>query len=221
MADILQTALSVAFPWIGRCWLPCGLSGLTNMKPYRIFAIASPSTQKPHYGLFFSGRKSDIMVKGPWWGFPPGSCRPQMGPILPPWNLLSGFPLLSFFCCFSRQFFRNRQKAEASVLVGKACAWMMILGQGSLKSLTQRGISSVYIHDDVIKWKHFPRLLALCAGNSSVTGEFPSQRPVTQSFDIFFDLRLNKWLSKQSWGWWFETPRCSWWRHCNVVTGRV
>ena len=39
----------------------------------------------------------------------------------------------------------------------------------------------------------------LC-GNSLVTGEFPSQRPVTQSFDVFFDLLLDKWLSKQSWG---------------------
>ena len=60
-------------------------------------------------------------------------------------------------------------------------------------------------------------LLALCAGNSRVTGEFPSQRPVTRSFDVFFDMRLNKRLSKQSWGWWFETPSCSLWRHCNVV----
>ena len=48
------------------------------------------------------------------------------------------------------------------------------------------------------------------------TGEFPSQRPVTRSFDVFFDLRLNKRLSKQSWGWWFETPSPSLWRHCNV-----
>ena len=38
-------------------------------------------------------------------------------------------------------------------------------------------------------------LLAVCAGNLSVPGEFPSQRPVTQSFDIFFDLCLNKQLS--------------------------
>ena len=45
----------------------------------------------------------------------------------------------------------------------------------------------------------------LC-GESPVTGEFPAQRPVTRSFDIFFDLHLNKWLSEQSWGWWFETP---------------
>ena len=52
----------------------------------------------------------------------------------------------------------------------------------------------------------FSALLAFCAGKSLVTGEFLSQRPVTRSFDVFFDLRLNKQLSKQSWGWWFETP---------------
>ena len=37
------------------------------------------------------------------------------------------------------------------------------------------------------------------------------------SFDVFFDLRLNKRLSKQSWGWWFETPSYSSWRHCNAL----
>ena len=64
-------------------------------------------------------------------------------------------------------------------------------------------------------WRHqmetFSALLAICAGNSPVPGEFPAQRPVTRGFDIFFDLRLNKRLSKQSWGWWFETqpgPLC-------------
>ena len=55
----------------------------------------------------------------------------------------------------------------------------------------------------------------LCAGNSPVTGEFPAQRPVTRSSDVFFDLRLNKRLSKQSLGWWFPTPSRSIWRHCN------
>ena len=63
----------------------------------------------------------------------------------------------------------------------------------------------------------FSVLLALCAGNSPVTGEFPSERPVTQSFDIFFDLCLNKQLSKQSWGWWFEMPSHPLWCHCNDV----
>ena len=61
----------------------------------------------------------------------------------------------------------------------------------------------------------FSVLLAICAENTSITGEFLSQRPVTQSFDVFFHLCLNKWLSKQSWGWWFETPSRSLWRHCN------
>ena len=40
---------------------------------------------------------------------------------------------------------------------------------------------------------------------------------MTRSFDVFFDLRLNKGLSKQSWGWWFETPSGSLWRHCNDI----
>ena len=42
-------------------------------------------------------------------------------------------------------------------------------------------------------------------------GEFPRQRPVTRSFDIYFDLRPNIRLSKQSWGWWFETPSRTLW----------
>ena len=46
-------------------------------------------------------------------------------------------------------------------------------------------------------------------------GEFPTQRTVTRSFDVFFDLRLNKRLSKQPWGWWFEMPSWSLWRPCN------
>ena len=63
---------------------------------------------------------------------------------------------------------------------------------------------------------NFSALLASCAGNSPVTGEFPAQRPVTRSFDVFFDLCLNKRLSKQSWGGWFEMPSHSLWRHRNV-----
>ena len=64
-------------------------------------------------------------------------------------------------------------------------------------------------------WRHqmetFSALLAICAGNSPVPGEFPSQRPVTRTFDVYFDLRLNK----RSWGWWFETLSSPLWRHTN------
>ena len=68
-------------------------------------------------------------------------------------------------------------------------------------------------------WRHqmetFSAQLAFCAGNSPVTGESTAQRPVTRSSDVFFDLPLNKWLSKQWWGWWFETQSRPLWRHCN------
>ena len=59
-------------------------------------------------------------------------------------------------------------------------------------------------------WHHqmetFSALLAICAG------KFPAQRPETRSFDAFFDLRTKKGSSKQSWGWWFDTPLRPFWR---------
>ena len=68
-------------------------------------------------------------------------------------------------------------------------------------------------------WRHqmetYSALLAICVGHAPVSGEFPTQRPVTRSFDVFFDLRLNKRLSKQSCGWSFETLSCPLWRQCN------
>ena len=67
-------------------------------------------------------------------------------------------------------------------------------------------------------WRHqmetFSTLLALCAGNSLAIGEFPSQRPVTQGFDVFFD--LNKQMSKPSRRQWFEMPLRSLWCHCTA-----
>ena len=63
----------------------------------------------------------------------------------------------------------------------------------------------------------FSALLAICAGNSPVPGEFPAQRPVTRSFDVFFDLRLNKQLGKQPWCWGFETLSRPLWRHRYVL----
>ena len=86
---------------------------------------------------------------------------------------------------------------------------------------SRRDISSLSRWDPLWPWwRHqmetFSALLALCARNSPVPGEFTSQRPVTRSFDIFVDLRPNKLVSKQSWGWWFETISCSLWRHCNA-----
>ena len=70
-------------------------------------------------------------------------------------------------------------------------------------------------------WRHqmetFSALLAICVGNSPVPGELLTQRPVTRSFGVFFDLHPNKRLSKQWWCWWFETLSCPLWRHCNDI----
>ena len=86
--------------------------------------------------------------------------------------------------------------------------WQTILDQWGL-----------VMHICITWWRHkmetFSALLAICAGNSPVTGEFPAQRPVTRSFDVFFDLRPTIRLSKQSWGWRFQTPSHPLWRHCN------
>ena len=89
-----------------------------------------------------------------------------------------------------------------------------------LPSNSHSGISMVVAdHLAPTWWRHqmetFSALLAFCAGNSPVTGEFPAQGPVTRSFDGFFDLSLSKRLNKQSRRRWFETPSCSLWRHCN------
>ena len=76
-------------------------------------------------------------------------------------------------------------------------------------------------------WRHqmetFSALLAICARNSPAPGEFPTQMPVTRSFDVFLDLHPNKRLSKQWWGWWFKTQTCPLWRHSNggVVASNI
>ena len=89
--------------------------------------------------------------------------------------------------------------------------WYVHNYQIAPKSITQK------LHDDVIKRKHFPRYWPSVRGiHRSI--EFPTQRPVTRSFDVSFDLRLNKRLSKLPWGWWFETPSWSLWRHRNAGT---
>ena len=99
------------------------------------------------------------------------------------------------------------------------------LGENIILNLNH--MSQLLVHIDMNRrsiemstwWRHqmetFSVSLAICAGNSPVNGEFPSQRPVTRNFDVVFDLRPNKLLSKQYWGWWFETPSRQLWRHRN------
>ena len=94
--------------------------------------------------------------------------------------------------------------------------WSNVSGISTLETVRTAGsmlrisLSTAVSQSRETRWRHqmeaFSVLLALCAGNAPVTGEFPSKRPLTQSFIVFFDLHLNERLSKQSWCWWFETP---------------
>ena len=97
------------------------------------------------------------------------------------------------------------------------CAWI-----NSILPKINTWLISLAIQIILSWWRHqmetFSALLAICEGNSPVPDEFPTQRPVTRSFDVFFDLRLNKRLSKQYRGWWFETSSRPFWRHCYDIT---
>ena len=75
-------------------------------------------------------------------------------------------------------------------------------------------------HDDVIKWKHFPRNWPFVRGIHRTAVNSPHKGQWRGALMFFFDLHLNKRLSKQSWGWWFETLSGPLWRHCNVAPGR-
>ena len=71
----------------------------------------------------------------------------------------------------------------------------------------------------VVSW-YLPNMMTLSNGNifrvtDLLCGEFPTQSPVTRRFNVFFDLRLNKRLSKQSKDCWFQTPSYPLWRHSN------
>ena len=85
----------------------------------------------------------------------------------------------------------------------------------STRSQNGNGLWRIF-HDDVIKWKHFPRYRPFTGGISWSPVD-SLQRQVTQSFDVVFDLHLNKGLNKQSRRWWVDTSSRSLWRYCNVV----
>ena len=89
--------------------------------------------------------------------------------------------------------------------------WFVLGPHSALRNITISGLNCFFSHfyfdlrhrhrlrlrhDDVIKWKHFTRYYC----------HWSLVNSLTQSFDVFFDLRLNKRFSKQSWGWWFQTP---------------
>ena len=118
------------------------------------------------------------------------------------WFLLTGTLPLTWSCCFLKlwyhTFWYQRQCTPNET-------------ESTKTALSLDSGRCFFSHDDVIKWNHFPRYWPFVP----VPGEFLAQRPVTRSFEFFFDLRLNKRLIKQSWGWGFETLPRPLWRHSN------
>ena len=119
----------------------------------------------------------------------------------------------------------SRKTTIASLMLYNKCfVWWWLQNQGihlvpGFPVSERNGLVTRVCHTAFTWWRHqmetFSALLALCAGNSLVTGEFPAQWPVTRNFDVFFYLHLKKRLSKQSGRWCFGTPSRSLWRHCN------
>ena len=101
-------------------------------------------------------------------------------------------------------------------------SYIHIEDQTMMKSSYLRtGISNIEKTTSLSWWLHqmetFSALLALSCREFTGCQWIPSQRPATRSFAVFFDLRLNKRLSKQSRHRWFETPSRSLWRHFNDI----
>ena len=113
---------------------------------------------------------------------------------------------LSYFLFFSSMNKQLNKQSSAPVIFDAIVMWQSwVVFKVNFKQCPQT-LSSMEDPAGVTEspwWRHqmetFSALLALCEGNQPATGEFPSQRPVTRSFDDLFDLRLNKRLSKQSW----------------------
>ena len=134
-------------------------------------------------------------------------------------------------CALVRWLTFPASHVESKPARSAAGSQLVLMGRSEDEELgNQRGITCFMLAVQLLGstsnvstwWRHqmetFSALLAICVGNSPVPGEFPTQGPVTRSFDVYFDLRPNKLLSKQLWGWWFETQSRPLWRHRNEVT---
>ena len=104
---------------------------------------------------------------------------------------------------------------------GESSVWLclVVVSNGAIV----RGSSETIItnmdkrmHDDVIKWKHFPRYWPFVWGIHR-SRWIPRTKASNAELWCFGDLRMKKRLSKQSQGRWFKTQSCSLWRQCNVT----
>ena len=137
--------------------------------------------------------------------------------------------LLTNLCVYTRPGTWRQAWYQHAIIMVEINDWLSMMPNGHVLLATLLGPTAHAVRfsptefGQAALWRHqmetFSALLAICAGNSPVSGEFPAQRPVTRSFDVFFDVRLIKRLSKHSRGWWFETLSHPLWRHRNGACG--
>ena len=110
---------------------------------------------------------------------------------------------VKYFSCSSLYVLRrHRRDANYHLIKCKGCV-TIVVGWFFCRQHFEKRIMMTSSNGNIF------RVTGPMCGEFTDPGEFPTQRPVTRSFDVCFDLRLNKQLSKQSWGWWFETPSWS------------
>ena len=128
---------------------------------------------------------------------------------------INGNPIVCYTACSSQQQIKHQSSALPVLCknsLTRAVIWKalphydVIMGHYIKHRTSKFKTLARGFHDDTIKWKHFPRYWFFMRGIHRWPVDYPSRRPVTRSFDVFFDLHLNKGLSKQSRRWWFEKP---------------
>ena len=75
--------------------------------------------------------------------------------------------------------------------------------------------------DDVIKLKHFPCYWPFVRGIHRSPVNSPHKGQWRWAFIFSLICALNKRLSNQTWGWWFEKLSRPLWRHCNLMACRL
>ena len=93
--------------------------------------------------------------------------------------------------------------------------WLDCTPTAACSSQLNSMIHDLWLHDDVIKWKHFPCYWPFVRGIHRWPVNSPHKGQWRGALMFSLICALNKRLSKQSWGWWFKTPSRSLWRHCN------
>ena len=131
---------------------------------------------------------------GPTWG-PPGSCRPQMGPMLAPWTLLSGIWM------YFNQVFQPTDWILSSLPWKELSRYQRLLDTDRYMMTPSNG--------------NLFRVTGLLCGE--FTGHWWIPRTKTSGAELWCFLwsAPNKQLSKQWWDGWFEKPSRPLWRHCN------